>query len=57
MIDSGRAHRALDDTVALRRVCEALAQTLGTTLPCLLVLFAVEIDLPSSVAQLTVLMD
>ena len=57
MVDTGRAHRALDDCHSLRRVCEALTQTLGTTLPRLLVLFAVDVDLPSSLAQLSVLMD
>lgn len=56
MVDSGRAHRALDDVLSLRSVSESLAQSLGLTLPSLLARFAVEVDLPSSLAQLSVLM-
>jgi len=53
-----RAHRALDDCVALRHVGVALAEQLDTDLPSLLKrFFAFEIDLRSSLVQLSVLMD
>ena len=56
-IDTGRAHRALDDCLALRRVIENMAQSLDLSLAALLKHFAVEVDLASSIAQLSVLMD
>ena len=56
-IDTGRAHRALDDCLALRRVVESMAQSLDVPLAALLKHFAVEVDLASSLAQLSVLMD
>ena len=56
-IDTGRAHRALDDCLALRRVVESMAQSLDVPLGALLKHFAVEVDLASSLAQLSVLMD
>ena len=52
-----KAHRALDDCIALRRVVESAAQRLGTTLPALLEKVAVHVDMPSSLAQLSVLME
>ena len=52
-----KAHRALDDCIALRRVVESAAQRLGTTLPALLEKFAVCLDMPSSLAQMSVLME
>ena len=54
--DTGRQHRAIDDCVTLRQVVVAMAQGLGTTLPSLLLPYALEVDLPSSLAQLSVLM-
>ena len=56
MTDPGNAHRALDDCVALRNVTNIFAQRFGTSMKHLLSLYLVELDLPSSVAQLTVLM-
>ena len=55
--DSGRAHRALDDCVCLQQVAVALVQSVGVSLPSFLLRFAVELDLSSSLAQLSVLMD
>ena len=52
-----RAHRALDDCVALRHVGCALAEAVGEDLPVLLRRAAVEVDLRTSLAQLSVLMD
>ena len=57
MADTGRAHRALDDCVSLRQVMAAAALGLGMSLSALLGRFAQEVDLPSSVAQLSVLME
>ena len=47
----------LDDCVALRHVGVALAERLGVRLPTLLRRFAVGLDLGSSIAQTSVLMD
>ena len=47
----------LDDCVALRHVLVAWSESLGTTLPTLLRCFAFLLDLPSSLAQLSVLSD
>ena len=47
----------LDDCVALRHVLVAWSESLGTTLPMLLRCFAFLLDLPSSLAQLSVLSD
>ncbi len=55
--DTGRAHRALDDCVCLRQVAAALVQGVDVPLPSFLLRFAVELDMPSSLAQLSVLMD
>ncbi len=52
-----RAHRAFDDCVALRHVGVALAERLGLDLPTFLRRFAVELDVPRSLAQLSVLME
>ncbi len=52
-----RAHRALDDCAALRHVGCALAEVVGESLPALLRRVAVELDLHSSLVQLSVLMD
>ena len=51
-----RAHRALDDCVALRRVVIALAWKAGVSLPSLMHSFAVAVDLDSSIAQISVLL-
>ena len=51
-----RAHRAVDDCVALRRVLQALAEQIHTSLPNLLRRFAVEMDLQCSLSQLVCLM-
>ena len=52
-----RAHRALDDCVALRKVVESVAQRLGVRLRFLFESFAVGVDTASSLAQLRVLME
>ena len=52
-----RAHRALDDVVALRHVAVSMTQVCGVSLSTLLMSFAQELDLPSSLAQTSVLMD
>ena len=57
MADTGRAHRALDDCVSLRQVMAAAALVSGIPLSALLRRFAQEVDLPSSTAQLSVLME
>jgi len=57
MADAGRAHRALDDCLCLRHVVSSMAQGLGASVPCLLKHFALEVDLASSLAQISFLMD
>ena len=57
MADTGRAHRARDDCVSLRQVMAAAALVSGIPLSALLRRFAQEVDLPSSTAQLSVLME
>ena len=52
-----RAHRALDDCVALRHVAVALAEQVGLDMPLWLQQFACELDLRSSLLQLDVLLD
>ena len=47
-----RAHRALDDAIALRGVVKFMAESLGVSTPNLLRRFVCEIDMPTSVAQL-----
>ena len=47
-----RAHRALDDAIALRGVVKYMADALGVSTPNLLRRFVCELDLPASVAQL-----
>ena len=56
MTDPGCAHRALDDCVVLGRIANIFAQRLGISTRHLLSLYLVELDLASSVAQLSVLM-
>jgi len=56
LAETGRAHRALDDCVSLRQVMRAASLVLGTSAPSLLARFAYELDAPSSLAQLAVLM-
>ena len=52
-----RAHRALDDCVALRHVAVTLAEQLGLDLPLWLQRFAFKLDLHNSILQLDVLLD
>ena len=52
-----RAHRALDDVVALRHVAASATHVCGVNMSTLLLSFAQELDLPSSLAQTSVLMD
>ena len=52
-----RAHRALDDVLALRHVVTSVAQALGVYVSELLMQHAHEVDMASSLAQATVLMD
>ena len=47
-----RAHRALDDAIALRGVVKYMADALGVSTPNLLRRFVCELDLPASAAQL-----
>ena len=56
MIDSGHAHRALDDCIVLWRVTNIFAERIGISMTELLSRFAVALDLCSSTAQLTMLM-
>ena len=52
-----RAHRALDDVLALRHVVTSVAQVLGVSVSDLMARHAQEVDMTSSLAQVTVLMD
>ena len=52
-----RAHRALDDVLALRHVVTSVAQVLGVSVSDLMARNAQEVDMASSLAQATVLMD
>ena len=51
-----RAHRALDDTVALTHVSNVFAERVGGTLPELLRQFALELDCEKSFAVLSILL-
>ena len=51
-----RAHRALDDTVALRHVSNVLAERVGCTLPDLLHQLALELDFDKSLSVLSILL-
>ena len=51
-----RAHRALDDTVALRHISNVLAERVGCTLPELLRQFALELDFDTSLSVLSILL-
>ena len=48
---------ALDDVLALRHVVTSVAQVLGVSVSDLLLRHAQEVDMASSLAQATVLMD
>jgi len=52
-----RAHRALDDVVALRHVVASATHVSGVNMSTLLLSFAQELDLPSSLAQTSVLLE
>jgi DNA polymerase III epsilon subunit-like protein len=52
-----RAHRALDDAIALRTVLVHLAERLGLNLPQLIRPFVKEMDAATTAAHLTVLLD
>ena len=52
-----RAHRALDDVLALKHMVTSVAQALGVSVSELLMQHAQEVDMASSLAQVTVLMD
>ena len=54
--DPGNAHRALDDCIALCSVSHVFANRLGTSMKRLFSFYLVELDLESSIAQLTTLM-
>ena len=54
--DPGDAHRAIDDCIALRKITHIFGQRLGTSMKYLLSFYLVELDLASSIAQLTMLM-
>jgi DNA polymerase III alpha subunit (gram-positive type) len=55
-IDSGSAHRALDDCIALWKITTTLAARIGISMKELLSRFVVELDMVSSTAQLSTLM-
>ena len=52
-----RAHRALDDVLALRHVVTSMAQLIGVSVSDLLMKHAQEVDMASGLAQATVLLD
>ena len=54
--DPGHRHRALDDCITLRKITNIFAQRIGISTRHLLSYYLVEVDLASSIAQLTVLM-
>ena len=55
VVETGRAHRGLDDCLSLRQVAASMALTLGVPMPSLLARFGFELDLASSLAQLALL--
>ena len=55
-IDSGSAHRALDDCIVLRRLTSILAERVGIRMKRLLSFHLVDLDVLSSIAQLRTLM-
>ena len=55
--ESLRAHRAMDDCLALKIVMTNLAEGLGFKLPDLLRRFALSVQLEASAAQLSVVME
>ena len=56
IIDSGNAHRALDDCIVLWRITTVLAERIGISMKHLLSMFLVELDVASSTAQLATIM-
>ena len=52
-----RGHRALDDTIALKYVILAIAERMGMSLHQLLAQFAMRLDMESTWAHLSVLMN
>ena len=56
MIDSGNAHRALDDCTVLWQITHILAERVGMSMKQLLSMFLVQLDMASSTAQLSTLM-
>ena len=52
-----RAHRALDDCIALNATVEIAAASIGMSSPELLSRFAVRVNLPATYAQLSALCD
>ena len=57
LVDSGRAHRALDDCVSLASVAHIMAESVDLPVSRLLMHFAVELDLQSGLAQISVLLE
>ncbi len=55
--DGLRAHRALDDVVALRRVLERAGGRVGVSVSSLISPFVFAMDVPGTVAQLSGLLD
>ena len=53
--DPGNAHRALDDCIALCSISHIFANRLGISMKRLFSFYLVELDLESSIAQLTTL--
>ena len=54
--DPGHCHRALDDCITLREITNIFAQHIGISTRHLISCYLVDIDVTSSIAQLTVLM-
>ena len=55
--DALRAHRALDDAIALRDVVRCAAEAFGTTPLALAQLVALELDAAGSAAQISVVVN
>jgi len=55
MIDSGHAHKALDDCIVVWRITHIFAERVGISMEELLTRFSVELDLAPSTTQLTTL--
>ena len=54
--DPGHCHRALHDAITLRKITNIFTQRIGISTRHLLSCYLVELDLASSIAQLTTLM-